>query len=101
MICAGYPEGAYPRHMMLCERLDHLALRRDVASLCDIIPTIWMCGGPPQCGFQEASFHVLQSCGMSFLGTIRHSLKAGNAPVIPLVLQEIVSGGDHLTLGDP
>ncbi|VVC96103.1 unnamed protein product [Leptidea sinapis] len=39
---------------VLCERLEHLALRRDIASLCDIIPTIWMCG-------------VLQSCRMNFL----------------------------------
>ncbi|VVC98598.1 unnamed protein product [Leptidea sinapis] len=72
-----------------------MALRRDVASLCDIIPTIWMCGGPPQCGFQGAFFHVLQSCGMSFLVRCRHAL------VIPLVLQENVGGGDHLTPGDP
>ncbi|VVC94974.1 unnamed protein product [Leptidea sinapis] len=74
-----------------------------------------MCGGPPQCGFQGAFFHVLQSCGMSFLVRCFRddttwvpskkartpSLKAGNAPVIPLVLQEIVGGGDHLTTGDP
>ncbi|VVD05208.1 unnamed protein product [Leptidea sinapis] len=68
--------------LVLCERLDHLALRRDVASLCvfyriyhgecsdelyDIIPTIWMCGGPPQCDFQGAFFLVLRSCGMRFL----------------------------------
>ncbi|VVD04280.1 unnamed protein product [Leptidea sinapis] len=106
------------------------ALRRDVAALCvfyriyhgecteellnDIIPTIWMCGGLPQCGFQ-AFFHVLQSCGMNFLVRFFRddttwvpskrartpSLKAGNTPVIPLVLQEIVGGGDHLTTGDP
>ncbi|VVD03767.1 unnamed protein product [Leptidea sinapis] len=64
----------------------------------DIILTIWMC---------ELSFHVLQSCGMSFLVRCfrddttwvpskkarTSSLKAGNAP--------IVGGGDHLTPGDP
>ncbi|VVD05636.1 unnamed protein product [Leptidea sinapis] len=93
------------RDPVLCERLDH----------CDIIPTIWMCGGPPQCGLQGAFFHVLQSCGMSFLMLCFRddmtwvpskkartpSLKAGNALVIPLVLQENVGGGDHLTQGDP
>ncbi|VVC94036.1 unnamed protein product [Leptidea sinapis] len=65
----------------------------------DIISTIWMCGGPSQCAFQGAFFHVLQSCGMSFLVRSR-TFKASNAPVIPLVLQENVSGGDHLTPGD-
>ncbi|VVC98077.1 unnamed protein product [Leptidea sinapis] len=116
--------------LALCERLDHLALRRDVASLCvfyriyhgecseelyDIIPTIWMCGGPPQCGFQGAFFLALRSCGMSFLVRCFQddttwvpsrkartpSLKAGNPTVIPLVLQESVGGGDHITPGDP
>ncbi|VVC86488.1 unnamed protein product [Leptidea sinapis] len=81
----------------------------------DIIPTIWMCGGPPQCGFQGAFFLVLQSCRISFLvRCFRNdttwvpskkaripSLKAGNALVIALVLQENVGGGDHLTPGDP
>ncbi|VVD01378.1 unnamed protein product [Leptidea sinapis] len=81
----------------------------------DIIPTIWMCGGPPQCGFQGSFFHVPQSLGMIFLMRCFRddttwvpskkaptpSLKAGNAPVIPLVLQENVCGGDHLTIGDP
>ncbi|VVD01198.1 unnamed protein product [Leptidea sinapis] len=101
--------------LVLCERSDHLAMRRDIASLCDIIPTIWMCGGPPQCGFQGAFFHVLRSCGMNFLVRCFRdemtivpskkartpSLKAGNTPVIPLVLQEKVGGGDHLTPGNP
>ncbi|VVC94517.1 unnamed protein product [Leptidea sinapis] len=55
-------------------------------------------------GFQGAFFHVLQSCGMNFLVRCFRddttwlsskraptpSSKAGNAPVIPLVLQEIV-----------
>ncbi|VVD01640.1 unnamed protein product [Leptidea sinapis] len=81
----------------------------------DIIPTIWICGGLPQCGFQGAFFLVLRSCGMSFLmGCFRDdttwvpskkprtpSLKAGNALVIPLVFQENVGGGDRLTPGDP
>ncbi|VVC97653.1 unnamed protein product [Leptidea sinapis] len=81
----------------------------------DFIPTIWMCGGPPQCGFQGAFSLVLQSYGMSFLVRCFRdnttwvpskkartpSLKAGNALVIPLVLQENVGGGDHLTSGDP
>ncbi|VVC97700.1 unnamed protein product [Leptidea sinapis] len=71
-----------------------------------------LCGGPPQCGFQGAFFHVLQSCGF-LIRCFRDdttwvpskkaripSLKAGNAPVIPLVLQLIVDGGDHLTTGD-
>ncbi|VVC91415.1 unnamed protein product [Leptidea sinapis] len=80
----------------------------------DILP-IWMCGGPLQCGFQGAIFHVLQSCGINFLVRCFRddttwvpskkartpSLKAGNSPVIPLVLQEIVDGGDHLTSGEP
>ena len=29
------------------------------------------------------------------------TLKAGNAPVAPLVLHGVVSGGDHLPSGDP
>ncbi|VVC88442.1 unnamed protein product [Leptidea sinapis] len=74
-----------------------------------IILTIWICGGPPQCGFKGAFFHVLQSCGMSFLVRCFRddttlpikpskkartpSLKARNALVIPR--------GDHLTPGDP
>ncbi|VVD03532.1 unnamed protein product [Leptidea sinapis] len=105
-------------------------LTPDVASLCvfyriyrgecpeelyDIIPTIWTCGGPPQCGFQGAFFLVLRSCGMSFLVRCFRdhttwvlsrkartpSLKAGNVLVIPLVLQERLGGGDHLIPGDP
>ncbi|VVC91969.1 unnamed protein product [Leptidea sinapis] len=65
--------------------------------------------------FFHAFFHVLQSCGMSFplrcfpddttwvpsKKARTPSLKAGNAPVVPLVLQEIVGVGDHLTPGDP
>ncbi|VVC90711.1 unnamed protein product [Leptidea sinapis] len=80
----------------------------------DIIPTIWTCGGPPQCGFHGVLFHVLQSCGMSLIvwcfrddttwvpskKARTPSLTAGNAPVISLVLQENVGGGDHLTSGD-
>ncbi|VVC93517.1 unnamed protein product [Leptidea sinapis] len=96
----------------------HVNVRKCVAGvmlLSDIIPTIWMCGGPPQCGFHGAFFHVLQSCGMSFLvrcfrddttwvpskKACTPSLKAGNALVIPLVLQENVGGGDHFTPADP
>ncbi|VVC94300.1 unnamed protein product [Leptidea sinapis] len=59
---------------------------------CYIIPTIWLCGGPPQCAFQKTFFHVLQSCAMSFLMLCRQR-------VIPLVLQEIVGGGDQLSPG--
>ncbi|VVC93884.1 unnamed protein product [Leptidea sinapis] len=65
---------------------------------------IWMCGIPPQCGFQGTFFHVLQCCGMTFLvqcfqaDTTRET---GNALVIPLVLQENTGGGDHLTPGHP
>ncbi|VVC99519.1 unnamed protein product [Leptidea sinapis] len=68
----------------------------------DIIPTIWMCGGPPHC---EMSFLVWcfrdDTTWVPSKKARTPSLKAGNAPVITLVLQEIVGGGDHLTTGDP
>ncbi|VVC99445.1 unnamed protein product [Leptidea sinapis] len=101
---------AQPGHQTREHRHDHLGLPLGD----DIIPTICMCGGPPQCALQGAFFQVLQSCGMNFLvrcfrddttwvpskKACTPSLKAGNAPVIPLELQEIVGGGDHLTTGD-
>ncbi|VVD03722.1 unnamed protein product [Leptidea sinapis] len=108
----GRRSGAQDRSSwLLCERLDHLALSREVASLCLLPhlavhhlrttrhklgyhPTIWMCGGPPQCDFNEFSSHTTKLCNEILSRT--PSLTIGNAPVISLLLQENVGGDDHL-----
>ncbi|VVD05261.1 unnamed protein product [Leptidea sinapis] len=63
----------------------------------NIIPTIWMCGGPPQCGLQGAFSHVLQSCGMSFVVRCFRD----DTTWVPSKKAQIVGGGDHLTIVDP
>ncbi|VVD04171.1 unnamed protein product [Leptidea sinapis] len=116
---------------VLSERLDHLVLRRDIASLSStafitecseelfhlipgefhlrttrhkfIIPIMDVSAlkkikEAQLVNFLGAFFHVLQGCGMNFLLRSRILfLREGNAPVIPLVLQENVGGGGHLT----
>ncbi|VVC97766.1 unnamed protein product [Leptidea sinapis] len=113
---------------VLCERLDHLALRRDVASLC-VFYRIYHgeCSEELSNLIPAAEFHLRTTrhklryhphhldVWPSFLVRCFRddttwvpsrkartpSLKAGNALVIPLMLQESVGGGDHLTPGDP
>ncbi|VVC88872.1 unnamed protein product [Leptidea sinapis] len=69
----------------------------------DIISTIWMCSGLPHCGM-----NLLVRCFRDDTTWVPSkkartpSLRASNAPVIPLVLQEIHrhdGGAGHLRQG--
>ncbi|VVC91231.1 unnamed protein product [Leptidea sinapis] len=62
----------------------------------------WICGDPPQCGIQASLWCFRDHTTWVPSKKARTlSLKRGNASVIPLVLQQNVGGGDHLTPGDP
>ena len=59
---------------------------------------------PLLCVFIGTSLHAPRNCGMAYPRQsfqVDIALKAGNAPVAPLVLHGAVGGGYHLRPGDP
>ena len=103
---------------IICERLDTLALRRDVSLLCilysiydgecfkemfDLLPTAEFSNRTVRHNLKHHPQHLLNYLpaaifpGRYDLGI----LKAGNAPVSPLLLHGFMGGGNHLLSCNP
>ena len=102
--------GSVPKNCLTCY-LPNCVTAQYATSL-NIIQTTWIRGTLIFGGFVSTFFHAPRECGityprqrfqidMTWVPFSISTLKAGNAPVAPLVLHGVMGGGDHLSSGNP